>query len=122
MKPTTVLILEVLAIIALVWAKGQKLPEALKVKGWVRKYPLKLLSSLQYKFLQEVGFLLLAPGAVIPEHNHMDNNEVYVRITPFRGVKVIDVCRKGGKHHLSNRTRKFKFLLVFYAKWDENNQ
>lgn len=84
--------------------------------------PLRLLGSLQYKALQEVGFLLLAPGAVIPEHPHNDNNEVYVRITPFRGVKVIDVCRKGGKHHLSNEAEKFKFLLVLYAKWDEKNQ
>lgn len=114
-----VLCLEVLAIFAFLHAKGQKLPDTLKVKGWVRKYPLRLQRSLQYKSLQEVGFLLLAPGAVIPEHLHDTNNEVYVRVT-LRGLKVIDVCLKGGKHHLSNETSKFK--LVFYAKWVEANQ
>lgn len=109
-----VLGLEVLIFFAFLYAKGQKLPDTLKVKGWVRKYPLRLQRSLQYKSLQEVGFLLLAPGAVIPEHPHGNNNEAYLQVT-LKGLKLIDVCRLGGEHHLNNDTSNF--MLVIYTKW-----
>lgn len=109
-----VLGLEVLIFFAFLYAKGQKLPDTLKVKGLVRKYPLRLQRSLQYKSLQEVGFLLLAPGAVIPEHPHDNNNEAYLRVT-LKGLKLINVCHQGGEHHLSNETGKF--MLVIYTKW-----
>lgn len=108
------LALEVIAIFVFLSMKSEKLPETLKVEGWVRKYPLLIQRSIKYRTLQEVGFLLLAPEAKIPEHPHDANNEAYLRVT-LKGLKLIDVCREGNKHHLNNDTGKFK--LIIYVKW-----
>ena len=82
------------------YIKPEKLPAHLSERGEI--YKTVLYSNPDSVDVTEIAVLELAPGAMIPLHDHPSDSEMYY----FPNIHIAEICMTGGKHELENTSNE----------------